>query len=130
MATVVDMIRVLIVRPGEAPVQAEITDDLEIKQELVGGLIQAIAPFDEPVALLCNDEGELLNLPPNRALRADGVPYDIVAGTFFLCGAPPDSDRFTSLTDEQIARYTDLYRWPEVFIRTGNGILCIPMEEP
>lgn len=26
-------------------------------------------PFDEPVALVCNDEGKLLGLPLNRCLR-------------------------------------------------------------
>ena len=63
----------------------------------VGGPIQAIYPFPEPVALICHEEGKLLGLPLNRALRdKDGEIYDIIAGPFFLCGAPPDCDIFTS----------------------------------
>lgn len=38
-------------------------------QEIVGGTIQVLYPFAEPVALVCNDEGKLLGLPLNRALR-------------------------------------------------------------
>ena len=77
----------------------DIDAGLESMQKIVDGSIQAIYPFDEPVALICNEEGKLLNLPLNRALRDDkGNIYDIISGTFFLCAAPPDSDRFAGLT--------------------------------
>ena len=56
----------------------EIDHTLSAMQELVGGTIQAVYPFDDPVALIANDEGKLLGLPWNRALTDDhGVPYDI-----------------------------------------------------
>ena len=72
--------------------------------------IQAIYPFPEPVALICHEEGKLLGLPLNRALRdKDGEIYDIIAGPFFLCGAPPDRDTFTSLTPEQMVHYKDRF---------------------
>ena len=59
---------------------------------------------------VCNDEGKLLNLPLNRALRdSNGAIYDIVAGTFFLCAAPADSDHFESLTDEQVQIYLERF---------------------
>ena len=79
-------------------------------QAVVGGPIQAIYPFPEPVALICHEEGKLLGLPLNRALRdKDGEIYDIIAGPFFLCGAPPDRDTFTSLTPEQMVHYKDRF---------------------
>lgn len=79
-------------------------------QAAVGGSIQAIYPFPEPVALICHEEGKLLGLPLNRALRdKDGEIYDIIAGPFFLCGAPPDRDTFTSLTPEQMVHYKDRF---------------------
>lgn len=41
---------------------------------------------EEPVALIYNNEGKLLGLPLNRALRnGAGVVYDIISATFFLC---------------------------------------------
>ena len=64
-------------------------------------MIQAIYPFDDTVALICNDEGKLLGLPWNRV-----VGYDIIAGTFFLCDAPPDSENFESLSQKQVRYYS------------------------
>lgn len=103
--------RVLIVEPLEAPYPAEIDGSLDSMQGIVGGLIQVIYPFDDPVALVCNDEGKLLGLPLNRLLTdGDGRAYDIIAGTFLLCSAPTDSDSFGSLTEEQISKYTEYYK--------------------
>ena len=112
---------VLIVEPCKKPRTAEIRDDLDSMQAVVGGLIQAVYPFDEPVALVCNDEGKLLGLPLNRCLRLEdsGAIYDVIAGTFFLCAAPPDSEHFESLTEEQLARYTERFRNPEFFVPKG-----------
>mgnify|MGYP003291136799 CR=1 FL=1 len=103
--------KVLIVEPLKAPYIAEIDGSLESMQKIVGGLIQAIYPFDDSVALICNDEGKLMGLPLNRPLAdSSGNIYDIIAGTFFLCAAPSASDSFTSLTEEQIRKYTDYYK--------------------
>ena len=108
---------VLVVEPLRAPYSRELPDTLEEMQKLVGGTIQAIYPFDEPVALICHDDGKLLGLPPNRALRDEnGVLYDIVCGTFFLCAAPPDSDSFESLNEEQLERYAARFRPLELFL--------------
>ena len=122
--------RVLIVESGKAPRQSEIRRNLASMQKVVGGTIQVLYPFEEPVALVCNDEGKLLGLPLNRGLRTeDGTLYDIVCGTFFLCAAPPDSDAFESLSEEQLARYEERFHSPEVFLRLGGQIICLP-EEP
>ena len=114
--------RILLVEPGRVPRPAEIGDSLEDMQTVVGGHIQAVYPFEEPVALVCNEEGKCLGLPLNRALRLDnGEIYDVIAGTFFLCAAPPDSDRFASLTEEQITRYTERFRAIELFPEVRHG---------
>ena len=94
--------QVVIVEPRKEPMVQNIGNDLKAMQEIVGGTIQAVYPFEEPIALICNEEGKLLGLPLNRALRDEtGAVYDIVAGTFFLCAAPADSEHFESLTEEQ-----------------------------
>lgn len=108
--------KVIIVKPLETPTVADIASSLSAMQEVVGGYIQAVYPFEEPVALICNDEGKLMGLPPNRALRTEsGEIYDIIAGTFFLCGAPPDSDHFADLTPEQIETFLRYFQLPELF---------------
>ena len=103
--------KILIVEPGNKPRPAEIEGSLASMQKIVGGPIQALYPFRAPVALICNDEGKLLNLPLNRPLYDPdtGVLYDVVAGTFFLCAAPAGSDHFESLSEEQIQRYSKYY---------------------
>ena len=120
--------RVLVVEPERRPEVREIDDSLKAMQEIVGGYIQPIY-LDDSVALVCNDEGKVMNLPLNRGLRdKNGQIYDIVSGTFFLCGAPADGDHFTSLTPEQTARYQEQFYTPEMFWGMDGRIVCLPLE--
>ena len=121
--------RILVVEPERRPEVKEIDGSLKAMQGIVGGYIQAIYPFDDSVALVANDEGKLMNLPANRGLRdKNGKIYDIVAGTFFLCGASVDCDHFTSLTQEQIERYRQRFYTPEMFLSMDGRIVCLPLE--
>ncbi len=96
--------RVVMVEVGRKAYEMELENGLGSMQRAVGGLIQAVyEPGGRNAALICNEEGKLLGLPLNRALRDEnGEIYDAIAGTFFICGAPPDSENFTSLTGEQV----------------------------
>ena len=123
--------KILVVEPMKTPTVQEIDHTLSAMQELVGGTIQAVYPFDDPVALVANDEGKLLGLPLNRALRDEnGEIYDVIAGTFFICGAPADSEDFTSLTDEQTAYWLKRFAKPEFFVSVNGKLICVPVEEP
>ena len=119
--------QVVVVEPKKKPEVREIGDSLESMQKIVGGLIEAVYPFDEPVALICNEEGKLLNLPLNRALRDDeGNVYDIISGTFFVCAAPPDSDHFAGLTDQQVKTYMERFAMPEMFLNVDGALFVLP----
>ena len=119
--------QVVIVEPKKKPMVQDIDSGLESMQKIVCGSIEAVYPFDEPVALICNEEGKLLNLPLNRALRDDeGNVYDIISGTFFLCAAPPDSDRFVGLTDQQAKTYMERFAMPEMFLNVGSDLFVLP----
>jgi len=120
--------KVLLIEPHKPPYPLEIDGTLAAMKKLVGGTIQAVYPFSDHVALICNDEGKLLGLPLNRALYhpETGELYDIIAGTFFLCGAPPDADHFTSLTDSQLEKYMQYFYTPESFMRINGQIVAIP----
>ena len=101
-------LKVLVVEPMEAPYVKEIEDDLKAMQEIVGGCIETVYPFDDPVVLVCNDEGKLEGLPFNRALKDDhGETYDIIQGNFFIAGLGEED--FASIPDDMIEKYTDLY---------------------
>lgn len=120
--------RVLVVEPERRPEERKIDGSLKSMQDIVGGLIQPIY-LDDSVVLVCNDEGKLMNLPANRGLRdKDGQICDIVFGTFFLCGAPGDSDHFTSLTSEQVKEYLERFYTPEMFWGVDGHIVCMPLE--
>ena len=91
--------RVLIVEPGQYPREADIDGSLDTLQHIVGGLIETLYPWEDRAVLICNDEGKLMGLPLNRSLE----DYDIIAGTFFICGLG-DED-FCSLTEAQMEHY-------------------------
>lgn len=120
---------ILLIEPEKNPRPAEIDGSLKSMQEIVGGMIEVIYPFEDPIALICNDDGKLLNLPLNRALRdgETGSVYEIIAGTFFLCGAPAGEEEFASLTDDQAQRYQKLFQCPELFLRTNGEIIAVPI---
>lgn len=110
--------RILLIKPMMPPQLVEITGDLKSMQTTIGGPFQALYPFEDHVALVCHEEGKLIGLPLNRALfhPETGELYDVIAGTFFICGSPPDSDNFTSLTGEQIAKYKRRFMRAEIYL--------------
>ena len=119
--------QVVVVEPKKKPTAQDIGSDLESMQKIVGGSIEAVYPFANPVALICNEEGKLLDLPLNRALRDDeGNVYDIISGTFFVCAAPPDSDHFAGLTDQQVKTYMERFAVPEMFLNVGGDLFVLP----
>lgn len=118
-----EKIQVLVVKPGKRPVRAEIGTELEDMQRVVGGNIQEFQPFEDEAAVICNEEGKLDGLPPNRAIYSkDGEMVDIVVGTFFICDAPLSSDTFHSLSEAQMKKYEEMFHAPERFYRAGNEI--------
>ena len=118
---------VLEIAPGHYPKQVEIDPDLKALQQAVGGNIGASYPFSDPVAIVYNDEGKLMGLPLNRALRdGDGDIYDIVAGKFFICGL--GDENFASLPKELQQKYEEKFRQPEAFLKMGSKIMAIPTE--
>ena len=120
--------KILLVKPGEEAFETEIKWDLTSRQEIVGGHIQAIYPFEDPVALICNDDSKLMGLPLNRALYDDkGRVYDIIAGDFFLTGLSQDD--FSDLSDELMEKYREHFKYPEIFFRYGNEIIALKQTE-
>ena len=119
-------IRVLVVAPGEKSVAKEIPNTLESLQKEVGGNIEVIYPFNDPVGIVCNEEGKFLGLPLNRALRDEaGEIYDIIAGTFLVVGL--EREDFASLGDDLLEKYTALYGRAEVFLQIDGHICAVPV---
>ena len=122
-----EKMKVLVVEPMQEPDVKEIDAGLKSLQKEVGGRIQALYPFDEKAAVVCNDEGKINGLELNRALRNDnGRIYDIIAGPFLICGL--DGDRFGSLPDKLISKFSEQFKQPEMFIQVGREMLALPTE--
>ena len=121
---------VLQIAPGQHPQQVEIDNDLKALQQAVGGSIGASYPFEDPVAIVYNDDGKLMGLPLNRALRDEnGEMYDAVAGTFLVVGLGEED--FASLTPEMAQKYEQLFHQPEAFLKLGNRLLaCLLYTSP
>ena len=223
-----EAIRVVLLEPGREARVTEINSSLPGLQRAVDGRIEAVGLPGEDAVLICNEEGKLLGLPLNRALREPDVieemsygdlvsrfrsaeqagqhlvgyvvftedsfdvPYselsrtyeisssnkafqpnmggysiygscldgtdplirleqymaaekggpdgwkvercytrergrevlDVIAGTCFLCARGDES--FASLTDDQARRLKEKFRYPERFVRTGEGIEAFP----
>ena len=121
--------KVLMVEPGKSPYETEIEGGLESLQAAVGGVIQAIYPYEDPVALICNDEGKLIGLPLNRALYDDdGHMYDIVPGNFLIVGLGEES--FTDLPDYFMEQYKEQFKYPEKFFRLAGEIVAVKQPLP
>lgn len=121
--------KILLIEPGHMPRPERISDTIEAIRKIVGSDFQAVYPEND-VALVYNKCGTLLHLPPNREIPdSDGDFADIAYGTFFLCGAPEDRNHFTSLTDEQLQKYSERFTMPETFLNLGGRMIAFPCEK-
>lgn len=122
-------LRVLLVEPGKYPRMIEIDESLESMQKVVEGDIEEYMPFEDEVAIICNEEGKMNGMELNRAIYSeDGSRQmlDIIAGKFFVCYAPFDSEKFQSLPDDLAKKYKKLFKNPERFFRKGSEIVAVP----
>ena len=119
---------VIAIEPGMKPYVQEIQSGLESLQREVGGDIQAISPYTDAVSIICAEEGKLMGMPFNRALRdGDGHIYDVLVGKFLIVGL--GEDKFTSIPDELIQKYTQVFETPEQFVRIGEKSYILPVKD-
>lgn len=115
-----DKIKCLLVKPYELPEEIEIDNTLEEKQKLVGGYIeQAFLPKDDSVVLICNEEGKINGMKPNR-----DIGHDIIFGPFLIVGNDYENGGYKSLTSEQILNYKIRFDKHSI-VQTENRVLGI-----
>ena len=101
------------VEPMKEPVIACLKNDLDSLQKAVSigapdqGLIEFVW-LENNVSILCNEEGKLIGLDPNRRLGDD-----ILCGVFYVV-AEDDEGNLISLTPEQQDRYLKRFLTPDV----------------
>ena len=95
--------KVLIVEPRQTPRRADIPHTLRDMQQTVGGYIEIIRPFDDPVVLVCDEEGKLKGMPLNiKATMLSGIHRhgDCIVGDAVVCSHNGNSDT-VGLTQSQ-----------------------------
>ena len=115
-----EKIKCLLVKPYELPKEIEIDNTLEAKQKLVGGYIeQVFLPKDDSVVLICNEEGKINGMKPNR-----DIGHDIIFGPFLIVGNDYENGGYKSLTSEQILNYKIRFDKHSI-VQTENRVLGI-----
>lgn len=93
-------INVLYYAVGKDVARVSIANELEELQRLVGGYIECVGLLDD-VVLICNEEGKLDGLPPNRRISGD-----MIVGDFLIVGQ--DGEDFADLSEDQIGNVLSL----------------------
>ena len=120
-------IDVVMVEAGKPAAMATIGSDLESLQRAVGGSIEAAYFYDDPIALVCNEEGKLNGMPLNRAVKDEnGEIMDIIAGKFFICGLGEED--FASIPQELQDKYLKMFEKPETFLKIGHKVFAMQVE--
>lgn len=86
--------RVVIAMPGKLAEVAEIENDLKSLQQAVGGYIETLPSWFEDVVLICNEEGKLKRMEPNRAIGGD-----IIVGPIVVARANDTTGEFEDLPE-------------------------------
>lgn len=97
-----EKLKILLKKVGQEPKIKFIDNTLKAKQKLVGGLIEVL-DFEDDTLIICNEEGKILNLPPNTVFD-----MDYIAGDYLVVGNDFENADFKSLTDEQIKNVTPI----------------------
>lgn len=106
-------IKTLMVAPGKHPEVVDLENDLDSMQKAVSvgapeqGLIEFVY-LEDNISILCNEEGKLIGLEPNRRLGDD-----ILCGVFYVV-AENDDGELVSLTEAQQDRYSEIFRKPDI----------------
>lgn len=110
-----DVLKVLIVETAKEPYEAEICDELEAKQSVVGGLIEPVYfTRNDKVLVYCDEKFLLKGYEPNRK-----VGDTIIHGTFMVVGTGENEygeGIEVSLTDAQIDEYSKMFKYPLIYL--------------
>lgn len=100
-------VSVLVIEDGIA-YETTITNDLESKQAIVGGLIEEIQI--DGVSCIINEEGRIFDLERSFAYEVAPNYWDCVHGNAFFVGVDYKEGEYKSLTDEELHKAYNILR--------------------
>ena len=80
-----DKIKILVVEPMKPCEVLELPDTLDAMRQIVGGDIEAVTSLRDASAIVCNENGKLLDLPHNRPLLLSPVYAFTDRGGCWFC---------------------------------------------
>ena len=107
-------IKVLKIEPKKTPEIVVLKNELHELQKAVSisapniGLIEIIE-INSDVCILCNEEGKLIGLEPNRRFC-----NDIICGVFYLTGQDYEKGDLKSLPEHLVKYYSEKFATPDV----------------
>lgn len=109
--------KVLFIAPMEHPKVIDIGHTLTDYYKLLDcDCITAVYPWEDPVALVTDDEGLFKHNPFSRYIKELKQP---IKGSFFLCGLGEED--FADLPESYIKKYMERFWRPEdIFIAEGK----------
>ena len=117
-------ITVLMIEPHRHPYLKTVEHTLENLQAMVGGYITATYPWEDPVALVADDDGLYKqDYEWNRYID----DYHFIRGNFFICGLGRED--FDDLPLALAQKYAEMFWTPESFIRIDGGLMIIKEDD-
>ena len=123
-------ITVLEVQPLKKPKVRQIPSCETLIEKELGGHIEVKTPVegDRQIAIISNADSALQERGMCRAIYTQNIPTqieEIIMGTFFIAQID-NTGQLASLTDKQIAFYTERFQKPEIFKinRKGHLVVC------
>ena len=95
--------KIMIIEPNKQPYTEKIWNDLESLRKKIGQEIEVIEY--NKVLIVYNSRGLAYNIPVNRYI--DDLA---IRGTFVITGNNTKELDFESLTEEQIEKYTEMFK--------------------
>lgn len=118
------LLTALLVEPGFPCQPVLVEDNIKAMQGVVGGHIESISCKPDPIAILCDEDAKGKALPMNRVLMAPDQSFrDIIHGPFLI--VQTKGDKFVSLSDPMLVKYTLKYMIPDRFRKGKNGELHV-----
>lgn len=122
-----DLTTFILVETNQEPMIEKTFDVNEYFRNTVGGVRSEFYLKDDSVAIIFDKTAADRNIP-NRAFRdKDGRVSDVICGSFMIVGF--DGKDYVSLTREQIDRYSERFKIPDIIMRYNGELLAIPSNE-
>lgn len=120
-----EKIKVVLCEPDKLARITEIDNSLEGLQKAVQGSIEAFYPFEEPVCIICNEEGKFNGMTPNRAVYGDNNEIiDVIFGPFIICDCSK-GEHLSSLSEKQLKQFMEQFKYPERLININGKLMSI-----